>query len=46
MRMQKRSLEGEKNNQNHDPEHLVHVSVVDHVCSNKDRDDEVKDGNE
>ncbi len=42
--MQKRSWESEKNNHNHDSEHLVHVPVVDHVCSNKDRDGEVENG--
>lgn len=44
--MQKRSLEDEKNNRDHDPEHLVHVPVVDHVCSTKNWNGEVKDGNE
>ncbi len=43
--MQKRSW-NEKSNQNHDPEHLVPVPVVDHVCSNKDRDGEVENGND
>lgn len=42
--MQKRSLEGEKNNRDHDPEHLVPVSFVDCVCINKNWNGEVKDG--
>lgn len=43
MRMQKRSWESEKNNHNHDPEHLVHVPFVDHVCVGADWNGEVED---
>ena len=44
MRMQKRSWESEKNNRDHDPEHLVHISVVDHVCVGADWNGEVEMG--
>ena len=40
--MQKRSWESEKNNHNHDPEHLVHVPVVDHICVGADWNGEVE----
>ncbi|MBQ1572194.1 MAG: hypothetical protein IIZ78_13790 [Clostridiales bacterium] len=42
--MQKRSWESEKNNRDHDPEHLVHISVVDHVCVGADWNGEVEMG--
>lgn len=44
MRMQKRSW-NEKSNHNHDPEHLVHVPVVDHICVGADWNGEVENGN-
>ena len=45
MKMQKRSS-NEKSNQNHDPEYLVSVPVMDSIRGAQDRNGEVEDGND